>query len=84
MSNIILLQAADSAAVTWISADRMAALLPVPLTDGRSILGAEVLADPAHLRVRVRLQGLAQADYSDVRHLLPATRATLRFLGRSP
>lgn len=70
MPGIILLQAADAAAVTWTSADMRHALRPVPLTDGRSILGVEVLSDLSHLRSRGRLQGLAQADYSSVQHLL--------------
>lgn len=70
MPNVIILSAADATAVTWTSSDNRAALRPVGLTDGRSVLGAEVLSDPAHLRSRGRLQALAQVDYSSVRHLL--------------
>lgn len=70
MPNVIVLSAADAAAVTWTSADRMAALIPVTLTDGRSVVGPEVLTDVVHGRSKSRLQALPQVDYSTVTGLL--------------
>lgn len=71
MPNVIVLSAADAAAVTWTSADLRVALRPAALTDGRSIVGPEVLTDAAHGRSRARLQALTQVDYSTVEKLLP-------------
>jgi hypothetical protein len=79
MPNVVMLSAADAAAVTWISADRMAALIPLRLTDGRYIVGPEVVADPVHLRSRARLQGLNQVDYTTLSAVIP-TRSIARSL----
>jgi hypothetical protein len=71
MPSVIVLSAADAAAVTWIAPSRTAALRPVALSDGRSILGPEVLGDPAHVRSRGRLQALSQVDVATLRDLMP-------------
>jgi hypothetical protein len=71
MPKVIILAAADVAVVTWTSANGMAALLPVVLTDGRAIVGPEILSDPIHRQSRARLLGLTQVDYSTIVDLLP-------------
>jgi len=74
MSKVILLTAAQAAAVRGPSETepKFAALQPAPLTDGRYILGVEVLDDPALAEDRAFLSGLAQADVADIADLLPA------------
>lgn len=51
----------------------MAALLPIPLTDGRYIVSAAVLSDPAHAKHWPLLAKLPQCEPADVEKLLPAT-----------
>lgn len=70
---VILLTADQAGQVQGPSDEkpRLAALAPQPLTDGRFILGAEVLADPDHIEDRAFLSTLPQADYADIVALLP-------------
>lgn len=73
MSTIILLQAADAEHVRGPSSETpRASLQPLPLTDGRFYLGAEVLTDPAHAEFRDYLGALPQADYSAISSLVPS------------
>ena len=44
---------------------------PVALTDGRYILGTEVLDDPAHAEVHDTLAACEVVDYDTVKGLLP-------------
>lgn len=73
MTAVILLTAAEAAQVAGPSeeAPTRAALQPVALTDGRFILGVEVLADPLHAEDHALLSSLPQVDYSTVEGLLP-------------
>jgi hypothetical protein len=52
-------------------APKLAALAPIALTDGRFILGVEVLDDPRHVEDRAFLSSLPQVDLEVVRELLP-------------
>ena len=76
MSTVILLTAAQAAQVHGPSAEApmLAALQPIGLTDGRFILGVEVLADPLHAEEAVLLSTLPQADFSTVQSLLPVPK----------
>lgn len=73
MSAVIVLTAAQAAQVSGPSdeAPSLAALQPVKLTDGRYILGVEVLADPLHAEDRTFLLTLPQVDLSTVASLVP-------------
>jgi hypothetical protein len=73
MSTVILLSAADSAHVSGPSAidPSIAALTPLPLTDGRFYLGVSVLDDPLHAEFHDYLAALPQADYASLAGLLP-------------
>lgn len=73
MSTVILLTSAQAAQVAGPSdeAPKFAALMPLPLSDGRFILGVEVLADPMHAEDAVFLSTLPQADYATVQSLVP-------------
>jgi len=72
-ATIILLSAAQATEVRGPSSEapNFAALMPVALTDGRYILGIEVLGDPLHAEHAVLLSTLPQADFSTVANLLP-------------
>lgn len=74
MPTVILLTAALADAVRGPSreAPARAALDPIALTDGRYILGIEVLTDPLHSEDRTLLASLPTADFSEVAALLPA------------
>jgi hypothetical protein len=74
MLNVIILTAQQADQVRGPSAEapNMAALAPVGLTDGRFILGVEVLSDPAHAQHWAFLATLAQADVSAVASLMSA------------
>lgn len=74
MSTIILLTSAQAAQVRGPSSEapNLAALMPVALTDGRFILGVEVLGDPLHAEYAAFLSTLPQVDFSTVAALLPA------------
>lgn len=76
MSAVILLTAAQAAQVRGPSdeAPTRAALQPVALTDGRFILGVEVLADPLHAEDHALLSTVPQVDYSTVQSLLPVVK----------
>jgi hypothetical protein len=54
-----------------VEAPKFAALDRIALTDGRFILGLEVLADPLHAEDLAFLSTLPQADVSTVVSLLP-------------
>lgn len=70
--SVIVLTAEQAAAVRGPSAEAptRAALAPIALTDGRFILGVEVLDDPNHAEHRALLQGLARTDYSSIDALI--------------
>lgn len=72
MATIILLTAAQATQVRGPSSEapNFAALMPVTLTDGRFILGVEVLTDPLHAEHAAFLSTLPQADFSTVANLL--------------
>lgn len=72
MSRVILLTAEQAASVVGPSRDApdLAALQPVALSDGRYILGVEVLDDPLHAEDRAFLAGLPQAEAEDIAALL--------------
>ena len=74
MPTVILLTAAQADAVRGPSneAPTQAALLPVALTDGRYILGVEVLTDPLHAEDRAFLAALPTTDATAIAGLLPA------------
>jgi len=76
MSAVILLSATEAVAVAGPSSEAplTAALQPVALTDGRFILGAEVLADPLHAEHRAMLVGLPQTDLASLTSVLPVAR----------
>jgi hypothetical protein len=69
MSRLIILTAAEADAVRGMSTPT-AAIEPVALTDGRYMLGDEVLTDPAHAKHLSKLSGLARADVKDIAALL--------------
>mgnify|MGYP003347387300 CR=1 FL=1 len=73
MSIVIVLTGAQAQRVAGPSdeAPNLAALQPVALTDGRFILGVEVLADPAHAEDAAFLGALPQVDSSTIAALLP-------------
>jgi hypothetical protein len=73
MPNVILLTSAEADVVRGPSAEApaRAALAPVALTDGRYILGAEVLDDPLHAEDHTFLAALPQADVAEIVALLP-------------
>jgi len=75
MARVILLSGAHADNVRGPSAESpsMATLQPVALTDGRYILGVEVLSDPAHADVRDYLAALPTADAAEIAGLLPQT-----------
>jgi len=64
MSSVIILTAAEAEAVRGNSTP-IAAIEPVALTDGRFMLGTEVLADPAHKAHWDVLTKLPQKDSDD-------------------
>lgn len=70
---MILLTAGQADHIRGPSAVRpeMAALVPLPLTDGRFYLPVQVLADPDHAPHAEYLGALPQADYPDIAHLVP-------------
>ena len=74
MATVILLTSEQANTVRGPSAEfpSMAALQPIALTDGRFILGVEVLTDPMHSEYRTLLASLPTADFSEVAALLPA------------
>jgi hypothetical protein len=75
MATVIILTAAQATQVRGPSdeAPNLAALQPIPLTDGRYILGVEVLTDPLHTEDKTFLSGLPQADYASLSALLPVS-----------
>lgn len=64
MSSVIILTAAEAEAVRGNSTP-IAAIEPVALTDGRFILGIEVLTDPAHAKHHAFLALLPCLDRDD-------------------
>jgi hypothetical protein len=72
MANVIVLTSDQAAQVSGTSKETpLAALQPVSLTDGRFILGVEVLTDPAHAEDAAFLSTLPQVDFSTVASLMP-------------
>jgi hypothetical protein len=72
---VILLTAAQASEVQGVSAvTPLAALHPMPLTDGRFYLGAEVLTDPAHADKLAILSTLPTADFSTIASLIPQAK----------
>ncbi len=72
MSTIILLTATQANSVRGASSvTPTSALAPLALTDGRYILGVEVLDDPAHAECRALLLTLPTVDASEIAGLLP-------------
>lgn len=73
MTMVILLNAEQAEHVRGPSARRpaMACLEPMPLTDGRFFLGAQVLADPDHAAQAEYLGALPQDGYAAIAHLVP-------------
>lgn len=72
MARIIVLSAQQRSQVRGVSDETiMASLEPVALTDGRYILGEEVLDDPAHVEHRALLEGLPRLTDEQARELLP-------------
>lgn len=73
MVTVILLTADQAATVRGPSgeAPNLSALQPVALTDGRFILGVEVLDDLSHADHWALLAELPTADFADVAALLP-------------
>jgi hypothetical protein len=76
MATVILLTAAQAAQVSGASEEvqNFAALQPIALTDGRFILGPEVLDDPAHVEDRAFLSALPQVEFSTVAALMPKAK----------
>lgn len=75
MSAVILLTADQAAQVAGASQETpLAALQPIALTDGRFILGVEVLADPAHVEDVAFLSTLPQVEFSTVAALMPKAK----------
>lgn len=73
MSTVIVLTAAQATQVRGPSNETpLAALAPVPLTDGRYILGPEVLTNPNHVEDAAFLAGLPQVDFATVASLMPS------------
>lgn len=73
MTSFILLDAAQAAEVRGPSATRpWAEIRPVELADGRFVLTADVLDDPAHVAHRALLAGLDTASPAAVVALLPS------------
>lgn len=69
---LILLTPEHVAAVRGPSATAPSASLePIALTDGRYIVGIEVLADPAHAAHYALLSTLPTCELEDIAHLLP-------------
>jgi len=63
MAEVIVLTAAEAEKVRGLSPRKGGhSIEPVPLKDGRFILGAEVLDDPAHDDVRDFLASLPRSD----------------------
>lgn len=76
MPAVIHLAAAQAAAVSGTSpVDPHARLEPVALSDGSFILGAQVLADPAHASKLATLQAAPVVDYATVSALAPVVSA---------
>ena len=74
MMTLILLLAADADAVRGPSAAvEGAALEPIALTDGRFMLSAVVLDDPAHAAHRDLLASLPTAELANIAALLPSS-----------
>ena len=73
MTTVILLTAAQADAVRGPSSEtpNLASLEPVALTDGRFILGIEVLNDPSHAENHAALAALPTAAAADIASLLP-------------
>ncbi len=67
---LILLDTSQASQVRGAD-DPFAALQPVALTDGRFILGTEVLTDAAHSEHWPLLSGLPTCEMSDIEALLP-------------
>lgn len=73
MTQFIILSSNEAGAVRGPSNGLpvLAALEPVALTDGRFILGVEVLADPMHAGHATFMGALPQADLTTIAPLLP-------------
>lgn len=73
MATVILLTGAQATQVSGPSNEqpKIARLNPIALTDGRYILGVEVLTDPLHAEDAVFLATLPQTDFSNVSNLIP-------------
>ena len=73
MATVILLTSEQANTVRGPSAEfpSMAALQPIALTDGRFILGVEVLTDPAHAEDHDYLAALPQVDFATLADLIP-------------
>lgn len=72
--NVILMSAAQCAQVTGPAnppTEPPRELRPVPLTDGRCIVGPEVISDPAFADRKALLQSFPQVDYSTLASLVP-------------
>ncbi len=69
----IVLTAAQATQVQGASAAKptMSALVAAPLTDGRFILGVDVLADPTHAEHWPLLSTLPQVTYASIAALVP-------------
>lgn len=73
MPTVILLTSVQADAVRGPSeeASALSALQPIALTDGRFILGVEVLDDLSHADHWELLLSLPTSDYADIADLVP-------------
>lgn len=75
MVAVIILTADQASQVAGVSQETpQAALQPVALTDGRFILGVEVLSDPTHAEAVAFLSTLPQVDFATVASLMPGAK----------
>lgn len=70
---LLILTAAEADAVRGKSGP-MAEIVPIPLADGRFVLGSEVLDDPAHAARRATLVNLPAIETKDVEALMPVLK----------
>lgn len=77
MSTFIVLSANEAGSVSGPSTETpaLAALQPIALTDGRFILGDEVLTDPVHAEHVAFLSTLPTVELVGIASLLPGAAA---------
>jgi hypothetical protein len=83
---VIILSANEAGAVSGPSSatPSLAAIRPVPLIDGRFILGTNVLTDPAHAAHHDFMSTLPQADLATITVLLPAEVSEVAAIAPAP